>query len=143
MGMQLFVCLGKNAAGFSDQSQKGLIIVQRFKDPRWTQHSSDPPITPTAYLQVMPTPRYQGSKMRLNPTLAKEQARRVAEMGMVLWRQVKAAGSSNNSSRISLAPAQIRQVLNSFAADSEATSSLFSCQRTSTLPTICMYFHSS
>jgi hypothetical protein len=59
--------------------------------------------------------------MRLNPTLAKEQARRVAEKGMVLWRQVKAAGSSNNSSRISLAPAQIRQVLNSFAAESDSS----------------------
>jgi hypothetical protein len=65
--------------------------------------------------------------MRVNPTLVKQYARQVAPLGLVLWRQVVAAGSAASSSngsgggRLSLAPAQIRQQLAVFAAQSDAS----------------------
>jgi len=78
-------------------------------------------------VQVLATPRCRGSRMRVNPTLVKQYARRVAPLGMVLWRQVVTAGStasgSSNSSgdgRLTLAPAQIRQQLTAFAAQGDA-----------------------
>lgn len=62
--------------------------------------------------------------MRVNPTLVKQYARQVDPLGMVLWRQVVAAGSTAGSSsgggRLMLAPAQIRQQLGTFAAQGDA-----------------------
>lgn len=64
------------------------------------------------------------SRMRVNLTLVKQLARQVAPLGLPLWRQLVAAGSSSSSSntggRLSLAPAQIREQLAAYAAHSEA-----------------------
>jgi len=53
--------------------------------------------------------------MCVNPTLVKQYARQVAPLGMVLWRQLAAAGSttgsSNGGGHLSLTPAQIRRQL--------------------------------
>lgn len=60
--------------------------------------------------------------MRVNPTLVKQYARQVAPLGMALWRQLAAAGSSSSSSvtGLSLTAAQIRQLLATFASQSGA-----------------------
>lgn len=73
-------------------------------------------------MQVLATPRCWGSRIRVNPTLVKQYARQVAPLGMVLWRQVVAAGStaSSGDGQLTLAPAQIRQQLALFAAQGDA-----------------------
>jgi len=75
-------------------------------------------------VQVLVASRCRGSRMRVNPTLVKQYARQVAPLGMVLWRQVVAAvstaGSSSGGGRLTLAPAQIRQQLATFAAQGDA-----------------------
>jgi hypothetical protein len=82
-------------------------------------------------MQVLATPRVRGSRMLINPTLAKQGARRVCVVGVPLWRyvvakaatgaatQAAAEGSSSNSSTVgsvSLSPAAIKQTLADFAA---------------------------
>lgn len=79
-------------------------------------------------VQVLTTLCCRGSRMRVNPTLVKQYARQVAPLGMVLWRQVVAAGStaggssssSSGATRLTLAPAQIKQQLATFAAQGDA-----------------------
>lgn len=86
-------------------------------------------LIPCAHMQVLTAPRPKGSRMRINPTLVKQHARVVAPLGLVLWRQVVAAGkASNNSSnssgsgaiQINMTPGQIRQQLAGFAAQSDS-----------------------
>ncbi|WIA23349.1 hypothetical protein OEZ85_000112 [Tetradesmus obliquus] len=69
---------------------------------------------------VLTTPRVRGSSMRLNATLAKQQARASCEFGMPLWRHLMAAsgsGSSSSSSssssrrRVKLSPKQLKAKL--------------------------------
>jgi hypothetical protein len=90
-------------------------------------------LQPTCFaaLQVLATPRVRGSRMLINPTLAKQHARRVCVVGVPLLRhvlarstavdgQAAAAGSSssNNSTtnRVSLSPAAIKQAMADCAA---------------------------
>lgn len=68
------------------------------------------------------TPRSRGSKMRINPTLVKQHERQMARLGLGLWRQLIAASNNSSSSGvgIGLAPAQTRQELDIFTAQSAA-----------------------
>jgi len=50
---------------------------------------------PTKVVQVLATRRSRGTRMPANPTLVKQECHGVALLGMALWRQLTAAGSSN------------------------------------------------
>lgn len=59
--------------------------------------------------------------MRVNPSLVKQHARKVAPFGLPLWHTLVQAGSSGSADgRLSIAQAQIRQQLAGFAAQSAA-----------------------
>jgi hypothetical protein len=45
-------------------------------------------------MQVLATPRVRGSRMLINPTLAKQGARRVCVAGVPLWRYVAARAAA-------------------------------------------------
>jgi len=71
--------------------------------------------------------------MSVNPALTKQQARQAAALGLPLWRQLVAVGSSGSSSsssggggKLDLTPKQIRQQVAAFAAQSEANSTFVS-----------------
>ena len=81
-------------------------------------------------IQVLPTPCMRGSRMRVNPALVKQLARRVCATGLPLWRHsvavgiAKAAAGSSSSTisrvRLKSVPAQIKQALAEFAAKHES-----------------------
>jgi hypothetical protein len=74
-------------------------------------------------VQVLTTPRVRGSRMRLNCTLAKQQARACCDFGVPLWRHLMASsssGSSSGSSRVKLTPKQLKATLQEFRQQSDA-----------------------
>jgi hypothetical protein len=98
-------------------------------------------------MQVLATPRVRGSRMLINPTLAKQHARRVCVVGVPLWRYVvaKAAavaaqaaeGSSSNSSTVgsvSLSPAAIKQALAGFGAQQPSYKQFLELRENRNLP---------
>jgi hypothetical protein len=76
--------------------------------------------------------------MRLNATLAKQQARASCEFGMPLWRHLMAAsgsGSSSSSSRrVKLSPKQLKAKLQEFRLQSDANAAYLDNTENRNLP---------
>lgn len=95
--------------------------------------------------QVLPTPRVRGSRMRINPTLVKQFARRVCLVGVPLWRFLIAKGTASVSEgskhsrslacrTISYSPVQLRQALLEFASKDSAYKAFLDLHENRNLP---------